>query len=113
MHSFVLIVGAVLFGKENYWEWARKVQHTLIFNDLWDGICEAEPKVDGTYTTPTKPTSDKELAVWLSIDKKAYALIADSINEEVSRHIISDKTSYVALKRLKDLFDSHSKLESM
>ena len=29
-------------GKENYQEWFRKVKNTLIFNDMWDGICENE-----------------------------------------------------------------------
>jgi hypothetical protein len=40
MHSLVSIVGVVLLGKENYHQWFRKIKHTLIFSDLWDGICE-------------------------------------------------------------------------
>ena len=55
---------------------------------------------------------DKELVVWKYKDKKAYALIATLVSEEVSCHIISIKDSYGALKKLKEgLFDSHSQLE--
>ena len=40
MNSLISIVGVILSGKENYQEWFRKVKNTLIFNDMWDGICE-------------------------------------------------------------------------
>jgi hypothetical protein len=49
MHSLVSIVCVVLSGKENYLEWSRKIEHTLIFNDLWDDICDGD-------TAPTKHT---------------------------------------------------------
>jgi hypothetical protein len=42
MHSLISIVGVVLTDKENYREWYRKIKSTLIFNDLWKGICEAK-----------------------------------------------------------------------
>ena len=42
MHSLISIVGVVLSDKENYPEWSRKIKHTLIFNELWRGICEGE-----------------------------------------------------------------------
>jgi hypothetical protein len=106
MHSLISIVGVVLTDKENYLEWSRKIKHTLIFNNLWDGICEGE--VDGR---PIIPTTNKELAIWKNKDKKAYALIVVMVSEEVSHHIISTKDSYGALKKLKDLYDSHSELE--
>ena len=57
------------------------------------------------------PTDDKQLAIWKSKDKKAYALISASITEEVSQHIISSTTTFSALKKLKSLYDSHSELE--
>jgi hypothetical protein len=41
MHSLISIVGVVLIGKENYREWYWKIKSTLIFNELWKGICEA------------------------------------------------------------------------
>ena len=44
-------------------------------------------------------------------DKKANALTTVSVSEEVSHHLVSIKDSYGALKKLKDLYDSHSELE--
>jgi len=103
-HSLVSIVGVVLNGKENYPEWSRKIEHTMIFNNIWDDICDGDTK-------PTKPTAGKELAIWTNKDKKAYTLIFAFVSEEVSRHIRSIKDSWRALKKLKDLYDSHSELE--
>jgi hypothetical protein len=68
-HSLISIVGMVLTDKENYLEWSRKIKHTLIFNDLWDGICEGE-----NDSRPTIPTTDKELSIWNNKDKKSYVL---------------------------------------
>ena len=42
MNSLISIVGVILSRKENYQERFRKVKNTLIFNDMWDGICENE-----------------------------------------------------------------------
>jgi hypothetical protein len=42
---------------------------------------------------------------------KAYALIVASVNKEVSHHNKSIKYSWGDLKKLKYLYDSHSKLE--
>lgn len=106
MHSLISIVRVVLIGKENYPEWSWKIKHMLIFNDLWDEVCEGQ-----NDSEPIQPIGDKELALWKNKYKKAYALIATSVGEGVSRHIISMKDSYGALKKLKDLYDSHSKLE--
>jgi len=86
MHSLVSIVVVVLRGKENYLEWSSKINHAIIFNDIWDGISNGD-------TSPTKPMEDKELAIWKNKDKKAYALIVASVSEEVSHHIISMKYS--------------------
>lgn len=36
----------------------EKNQHSLIFNALWDGICEGDDDNE-----PTKPTKYKELAI--------------------------------------------------
>ena len=60
---------------------------------------------------PKEPTADKELAIWKNKDKKPYALITAIVSEDVSQHIISMKKSYDALKKLRDLYDSHSELE--
>lgn len=40
-----------------------------------------------------------------------YVLIVASVSKEVSHHIISIEYSWGSLKKLKDLYDSHSKLE--
>eukprot|EP00253_Pinus_taeda_P024327 PITA_24327 len=100
------MIGIVLTGKENYPDWSRMVQHTLIFNELWKGVCVGEGDSD-----PEKPTSDKELAIWENKNSKAYALIAASVNKEVSRHISTCSTAFEALQKLKELYDSHSALE--
>lgn len=100
------MVGIVLTGKENYPEWFQMIKHTLIFNELWKGMCVEEGDKD-----PVQPTSDKELVIWENKNKKAYALVAASVNEEVSRHISSYSTAFEALQKLKELYDSHSALE--
>eukprot|EP00253_Pinus_taeda_P006349 PITA_06349 len=106
MHSIISIVGVVLTGKENYLEWSRKIQHTLIFNELWKGVCVGDGDKE-----PEQPTSDKEFTIWENKNSKAYALIAASISEEVSRHISPFSTDFEALQKLKELYDSHSALE--
>ena len=42
MNSLISIVRVIFCGKENYHEWFHKVKNTLIFNDMWDRICENE-----------------------------------------------------------------------
>ena len=85
---------------------SQKIKHTLIFNELWRGICEGE----GDHP-PTKATSGRQIAISENKNCKAYALIAASVNEEVSHHIILFSNAYEALRKLKELYDSHSELE--
>ena len=47
MHSLISIVGVVLSGKKNYQEWFRKIKNTLIFNDLWEEVCEGKFDKEG------------------------------------------------------------------
>ena len=96
MNSLIFIVGVVLSSKEKYPEWSQKIKHTLIFNEFRRGICEGE----GDHR-PAKPTSDKEIAIWEKNNCKAYALIAASVNEEVSHHITPFSNSYEALSKRK------------
>ena len=103
MHFLILIVGVVLSGKENYQEWFWKITNTLVFNDLWEQFCEGKDDKD-----PEEPTYDKQLAIWKSKDKNVYALNSASVTKEVSRHILSSTTTFIALKKLNDLYDSHS-----
>jgi len=67
--------------------------------------------VGNRYKEPEQPTSDKEFAIWENKNSKAYALIAASINEEVSRHISQFSNTFETLQKLKELYDSHSTLE--
>jgi len=82
------------------------IKHTLIFNELWKGVCVGEGGND-----PVQPTSNKELVIWENKNSKAYALIVAPVNEEVSRHIFPFSTAFEALQKLKELYDSHSALE--
>lgn len=110
-------VGVVLTRKENYVEWLRKIKSTLIFNGLWDRVCKGEvtendedefgldmKPYDGG---PTKDTSVSKLAIWKNKERKDFSLINAMISEEVRRHIVLVTNSYGALKKLKDLYDSH------
>ena len=83
-----------------------EIKHTLIFNELWKGVC-----VGNRDKEPEQPTTDKEFAIWEKKKSNAYALIAASVNEEVSRHISSFSNDFEALRKLKELYDSHSALE--
>ena len=80
MNSLISIVGDILSGKENYEEWFCKVKNTLIFNDMWDGICEnenLEDKKDGEAidevdkSAPVPPTNTKDISLLKIKDKKA------------------------------------------
>eukprot|EP00253_Pinus_taeda_P022521 PITA_22521 len=106
MHSLISIVRVVLTGKENHLEWSQKIKHTLIFNELWKGVCVGDRDKE-----PEQPTSNKEFAIWENKNNKAYVLIATSVNEEVSHHISPFSNAFKALQRLKELYDSHSTLE--
>eukprot|EP00253_Pinus_taeda_P013008 PITA_13008 len=100
------MVGIVLTGKENYPEWSRMIKHTLIFSEFWKGVCVKEGDND-----PVHPTSNKEIVIWENKNNKAYELITSSINEEVSHHISSYSTTFEALQKLKEIYESHSTLE--
>ena len=46
MLSLISIVGVVLSSKANYQEWFHKIHNTLIFNDLWEEVCEGKDDKD-------------------------------------------------------------------
>lgn len=107
MLSLISIVELFLTGKENYYEWSKKIKHTIIFNELWKGLCEGEDD-----NLPAKPILDKELTIWENKNNNAYAFIFASINEEVSHHIAPiTSNSFNALNKLIDLYESHSEPE--
>lgn len=58
-----------------------------------------------------KPIDAKELAIWNMKNCKAYALVIASISEEVSKHITSIDDAWSALKKFRELYDSHFELE--
>jgi len=60
----------------NYPEWSQKIKQTLIFNELWKGVCVG----DGDKELE-QPTTDKEFSIWENKNSKGYALIAASVNE--------------------------------
>ena len=60
---------------------------------------------------PEQPTSNKEFAIWENRNNKAYALIAALVNEKVSCLIFPFSNAFKALKKLKELYYSHSALE--
>ena len=76
---------------------------------MWNGICENENFEDTRdggvidevdKSAPVPPSNTKELALWKNKDKKDYALIIASVSEEVSRHLVSSKSAWEALKKL-------------
>ena len=82
---------------------------------MWDGVCEG--KTIETYfrttitSNPKVPTSEKELLIWKTKDKKALEIITTTVNEEVSRYILLVKSCSESLKTLKYLYDLYSKME--
>ena len=80
MQSIVSLIGETLSGKDNWMEWHRKVENTLIFNDLWFKICDGNNQ-------PIELIYAKEKEIWLYKNSKALALIRAYINGEVYRHI--------------------------
>jgi len=59
----------VLIGKEMYHN-GLEMSNTLIFNELWDEICEGEADNDKgeNDSLPTKSIVDKELPIWENND---------------------------------------------
>ena len=85
-----------LEGSKNYKVWSRHIQSTLIYNELWKGVCNAQP---------TKSTNLDQLSKWELKDEKALALIHSIVSDDIFVHI---ENSSSAWKTLKDLFDSQS-----
>ena len=82
---------------KNYKIWSWHIQSTLIYNELWKGICNAQP---------TKPTNATHLVKWELKDEKALALIQSIVSNEVFGHIENCSDSWYAWKTRKDLFYS-------
>eukprot|EP00253_Pinus_taeda_P027792 PITA_27792 len=88
-----------LEGTKSYKTWHRLIESTLIYNELWQGICDGDVK-------PNKPTDATALAKWEINNAKALALIKSSVNDEMYVHIENAIDAWTALKTFKDLFDT-------
>ena len=98
-----------LEGSKNYKVWSCHIQSTLIYNELWKGICNSQP---------TKLTIPDQLAKWELKDekalalihstKKALALIHSTVSDDIFVHIENSSSAWSAWKTLKGLFDSES-----
>ena len=86
--SLAVIVGVVLTRKDICLEWFKKIKSTFIYNDLWEVVCEGKTIQTKLYASitfdPKPPTSDKELSIWKSRDKKALVMITTIVNEELT-----------------------------
>jgi hypothetical protein len=85
-----------LEGSKNYKVWSRHIQSTLIYNELWEGICNEQP---------TKPIDVSPLARWELKDENALALIQSIVSNEVFVHIENCSDSWSSWEILKYLFD--------
>eukprot|EP00253_Pinus_taeda_P028910 PITA_28910 len=90
-----------LEGTKSCKTWHRLIESTLIYNELWQGICDGDVK-------PNKPTDATALEKWEVKNAKALALIKSSVNDEMYVHIENAIDAWSALKTFKDLFDTQS-----
>jgi len=112
-------------------EWYKKIKRTLIFNDLWKGICEAtrikniqeeaKSKVESTVSIskskssrkssrPTNHFQPQTMKYGKTKTRRHMLWSLGAVSEEVSHHIPSISDSYGALKKLNDLYDTHFEL---
>eukprot|EP00253_Pinus_taeda_P013735 PITA_13735 len=88
-----------LEGTKSDKTWHRLIEITLIYNELWQGICDGDVK-------PNKPTNADSLAKWEIKNAKALALIKSSVNDEMYVRVENATDAWCALKFFKDLFDT-------
>ena len=88
-----------LEGTKSYKTWHLLIESTLIYNELWQGICDGDVK-------PNKPRDGATLAKWEIKNAKALALIKSSVNDEMYVHIENATDAWSTLKIFKDLFDT-------
>ena len=65
------------------------MKNTLIYNELWQGICDVDP-------TSTKPTDVTTLAKWELQNEKAVALIHSSVSDNLCIHIENTSSAWTA-----------------
>lgn len=74
-------------------------------------IYDGKKEKDGKEIEPQLPYEKKQLSIQETNDKQAYVLISTSVTEEVSIYIHFSNTTPGGLNKLKEIYDSHSKLE--
>ena len=75
------------------------MKNTLVYNELWRGICDADPN-------STKPTNATALAKWELQNEKALALIHSSLSDHLCIHIKNTSSAWTAWEQFKKLFDT-------
>jgi hypothetical protein len=86
-----------LDGPKNYKSWKRHMQNKLIYNELWNDICDGD-------TQPTNPIDVSLLAKWELKDEKALALIRSSAIEHLFVHIDSSTSAWFAWNQFHKIF---------
>ena len=69
-----------LEGSKNYKTWKRKIERTLIYNKLWQYVCDGDVKIN-------KPTYADSIAKWEIKNAKLLSLIKSLLNDEMYVHI--------------------------
>jgi len=88
-----------LEGIKSYKTWQHLIENTLIYNELWQGICDGDVK-------PNKPTNVVALEKWEVKNTKALALIKSSVNDEMYVHRENATDAWFSLRTFKDFFDT-------
>lgn len=88
-----------LEGVKAYKTWKRLIESTIIYNELWQDICDGDIK-------PNKPTYVSSLAKWEVKNVKALAFIKSSVNDEMYIHIGNASDAWSDFRTFKDLFDT-------
>lgn len=88
-----------LEGTKSYKTWQHLIESTLVYNELWQGICDGDIKSN-------KPTDAATLAKWEVKNAKALSLIKSSVNDEMYVHIENATDAWSDLKIFKYLFNT-------
>ena len=88
-----------LDGVKNYKSWQRHMKNTLIYNELWRGICEGDP-------TSTKLTDATALAKWELQNEKELALIHSFVYDYLCIHIENTSLASTGWEQFKKKIDT-------
>jgi len=88
-----------LEGVKSYKTWKRLIEITLIYNELWQDICDGDIK-------PNRPADVASLEKWEVKNVKALTLIKSLVNDKMYIHSENALDAWTALCTFKDLFDT-------